>query len=160
MDKVYAPWRSKYFTKPKGSGCLFCNIQNEKEDAKVGILERGKHWFIILNTFPYTSGHIMVVANRHINTLREIKKDEGIELIRMIAEAEHAVDSVYHPDGLNIGVNRGSAAGAGITGHLHFHIVPRWVGDTNFMTAIAETRVVSEELNSSYTNLKSYFNKQ
>ena len=160
MDKVYAPWRSEYFTKPKGSGCLFCNVQNEKEDARVGILERGQHWFIILNTFPYTSGHIMVVANRHIDTLGEINEDEGVELIRMIAKAEHAIDSVYNPDGLNVGVNRGSAAGAGITGHLHFHIVPRWVGDTNFMTSIAETRVISEELNSSYTNLKSFFNKK
>lgn len=157
MDRVYAPWRSKYFNMSKDSGCLFCNIQNESEDEKVGILKRGKHWFIILNTFPYTSGHIMVVANRHINSLGDIGEDEGKELIRMITDAEYALDSTYHPDGINLGVNRGEAAGAGIIGHLHFHIVPRWVGDTNFMTSIGETRVVSEDLNSSYNKLKPYF---
>ena len=159
MDRVYAPWRSEYFTMSKDSGCLFCKVQNESDDAKVGILKRGKYWFIILNTFPYTSGHIMVVANRHINCLGEIEDEEGKELIKMMAEAEYALDSVYNPDGLNVGANRGAAAGAGIIGHLHFHIVPRWVGDTNFMTSIAETRVVSEELNSSYNNLKPYFKK-
>ncbi|MCD6380611.1 HIT domain-containing protein, partial [bacterium] len=105
MDRVYAPWRSKYFTMSKDAGCLFCNVQDETEDAKVGILKRGKHWFIILNTFPYTSGHIMVVANRHINNFGEITEKEGKELVRMIADAEYAVDSVYHPEGLNVGVN-------------------------------------------------------
>ncbi|HMA77301.1 MAG TPA: HIT domain-containing protein [Candidatus Krumholzibacteriaceae bacterium] len=159
MDRVYAPWRSKYFSMPKESGCLFCDIQKEREDARVGILQRGDHWFTILNIFPYTNGHIMVVAKRHINNLSDITGEEGVELIQMLARAEQAIDKAYNPDGMNVGVNRGAAAGAGITGHLHFHIVPRWKGDTNFMSSIAEIRVVSEELGSSYDNLKSYFDR-
>ncbi len=159
MDRVYAPWRSKYFAIPKDEGCLFCGIQNEKDDRKVGILKRAAHWYIILNTFPYTSGHIMIVSNRHIDSIGELKEEEGKELLKLLSEAESAVDSAYNPDGINIGVNRGRAAGAGIEGHLHFHIVPRWVGDTNFMTSLAETRVVSEELEKSYNNLKPHFSR-
>jgi ATP adenylyltransferase len=157
MDRVYAPWRSKYFSLPEEEGCLFCRIQGEEDEEAVGILKRGEHWFIILNTFPYTSGHIMVVANRHINNIGEISREEGAELIDLLCLAEKAIDGSYRPDGINIGVNRGEAAGAGIKGHLHFHVVPRWVGDTNFMTSLAETRIVSEELGDCYGKLKPYF---
>ncbi len=157
MDRIYAPWRSRYFTMDKKEGCLFCEIQKEEEDGKVGILYRGRHWFVIINLFPYTNGHIMVVANRHIEKLSEIRPEEGPELIDILARSENALDEEYHPDAMNTGVNRGASAGAGIIGHLHFHLVPRWNGDTNFMTAVAETRVVSEEVGASYDRLRKYF---
>jgi ATP adenylyltransferase len=157
IDRVYAPWRSRYFTMEKTDGCLFCEIQKEEDEALVGILARGEHWFVILNTFPYTNGHVMIVATRHIGSLGEITPEEGAELVIYLALCEKALEEAYSPDGMNIGVNRGASGGAGIIGHIHFHIVPRWTGDTNFMTALAETRVVSEELEGSYKRLKPYF---
>lgn len=138
-------------------GCLFCSLQNDEDDRKVGILYRGEHWFIIMNLFPYTNGHIMVVASRHIDGISQIKEEEGKELIELLALSEKAIDSAYNPDALNIGVNRGVSAGAGVVGHLHFHLVPRWNGDTNFMTALAETRVVSEDIGDSYDRLAPFF---
>lgn len=142
---------------PKDEGCLFCEIQNEEQDDRVGILKRGRSWFVILNMFPYTSGHVMIVAARHIERMAEMTDDEIIELGELLVLCESAVDDVYHPDGMNIGMNRGASAGAGIVGHLHFHLCPRWEGDSNFMTSIAETRVVSEELEESYRRLKPHF---
>lgn len=141
----------------KNDGCLFCEIRKEEKDGEVGILYRGDHWFVIINLFPYTNGHVMVVANRHIEKLSEIRQEEGPELIELLGRSENALDEEYHPDAMNIGVNRGASAGAGIVGHLHFHIVPRWNGDTNFMTSVAETRVVSEEIGASYERLRRYF---
>jgi len=157
MDRIYAPWRSRYFTMEKGEGCLFCEIQKEEDDRLVGILARGEHWFVILNSFPYTNGHLMIVANRHIGSFGDITSEEGAELVRYLALCEKAIEGAYSPDGMNIGVNRGASGGAGIIGHIHFHVVPRWTGDTNFMTALAETRVVSEELAASLKRLQPYF---
>jgi len=157
MDRIYAPWRSKYFSIMGGEGCLLCEIQKDNNDEQVGILKRGTHWFVILNLFPYTNGHIMIVAVRHIERFDEITEEEGKELVTFLAGSEKAVGEAYHPDGMNIGVNMGATAGAGIVGHLHFHLCPRWRGDTNFMTALAETRVVSEDLTDSYRKLFPYF---
>jgi ATP adenylyltransferase len=157
MDRIYAPWRSRYFTMKKSGGCLFCEIQREEDDALVGILARGECWFVILNSFPYTNGHLMVVANRHIGRLGDMTAEEGSELVEMLARCERAIEGAYSPEGMNIGVNRGSSGGAGILDHLHFHLVPRWTGDTNFMTALADTRVVSEELETSFEKLRHYF---
>lgn len=157
MDRIYAPWRSRYFTMEKEDECLFCSVQQEGDDASVGILYRGDHWYVIMNMFPYTSGHVMIVAKRHIGKLAGIRPEEGEELIRLLARCEKALEQEYGPDAINAGVNRGQAAGAGIVGHLHFHLVPRWCGDTNFMTALAETRVVSEEIGEGFTRLEPYF---
>jgi len=157
MDRIYAPWRSKYFSMSKEDGCLFCNVQQEENDERVGLLARGAHWFIILNMFPYTSGHVMIVANRHIRQLGELSAEEGRELVELLARCERAIEAAYRPDGMNIGVNIGASAGAGIEGHLHVHLCPRWQGDTNFMTALADTRVVSEALDASYRKLAPYF---
>ena len=159
MDRIYAPWRCKYFEMPKEEGCLFCRIVEDDRDREVGLLYRGEHWFVILNMFPYTSGHVMVVANRHVERLVDISKIEGIELIELLAKCEAAIDEAYRPDALNTGANRGAGAGAGIVGHLHFHLVPRWDGDTNFMTALAGTRVVSEDLDETYRKLIPFFDK-
>jgi ATP adenylyltransferase len=145
---------------PKNGGCLFCDIQKEEDDDRAGILKRGRNWFVILNMFPYTSGHVMIVAARHIERLTEMTGDEVAELGELLVLCEQAVDEAYNPDGMNIGMNRGGSAGAGIVGHLHFHLCPRWEGDSNFMTAIAETRVVSEELEETYTRLKPHFNRE
>ena len=160
MDRVYAPWRSKYFTLPKGKGCLFCEIQKEPADESVGILKRGKHWFVILNMFPYTSGHLMIVAARHIDGVGAMSGEEGEELISLLRLSERALTEAYKPEGLNIGANLGACAGAGIVGHLHFHLCPRWTGDTNFMTSISETRVISEDLDDSYKKLLPHFSDQ
>jgi ATP adenylyltransferase len=157
MDRIYAPWRSAYFSMPKGDGCLFCEIQKEPDDARVGVLERGTHWFVILNMFPYTNGHVMIVANRHIERFEELSTDEGRELVSLLARCESAIREAYRPDGMNVGVNIGPGAGAGIAGHLHVHLCPRWTGDTNFMTALAGTRVVSEALEESYRRLAPHF---
>ena len=160
MDRIYAPWRSAYFTMEKGEGCLFCNVQKEDNDARVGVLERGAHWFVILNVFPYTNGHVMIVANRHIERLDDVTEDEGKELIALLARSEKALREEYHPEGLNVGVNIGAAAGAGIAGHLHVHLCPRWAGDTNFMTSLVETRVVSEALEESFRRLSPHFKRE
>ena len=157
MDRIYAPWRSKYFTLERGGGCLFCEIQGETDDARVGILKRGRGWFVILNIFPYTNGHIMIVAKRHIEHLYDIDEEEGAELVELLSLCEKALHEAYHPEGLNVGVNLGASAGAGIVGHLHFHLCPRWTGDTNFMTSLAETRVVSESLEESMKKLAPHF---
>lgn len=157
MDRIYAPWRSKYFTMERSGKCLFCEIQGERDDALVGILKRGSHWFVILNLFPYTNGHVMIVANRHMEKLSDMTVEEGEELVRFLSLCERALEEAYHPEGLNVGVNLGASAGAGIVGHLHFHLCPRWTGDTNFMTSLAETRVVSESLEESRKKLAPYF---
>jgi len=144
----------------KKEGCLFCNIQREEDDARVGMLERGEYWFVLLNMFPYTSGHIMIVANRHIECLGDLTEPEGKEFVVLLARGERALREAYHPEGMNIGINVGAAAGAGIAGHLHVHLCPRWTGDTNFMTALAETRVVSEALEESLRRLAPYFKQR
>lgn len=157
MDRIYAPWRSRYFTMARGDECLFCSVPRETDDRRVGILHRGAHWYVILNAFPYTNGHLMIVPNRHIATLGDITPDEGVELVGLLARCERAIDGAYAPDGINTGINRGESAGAGVVGHIHVHMLPRWTGDTNFMTALAETRVVSEELDASWERLRPYF---
>ena len=157
MDRIYAPWRSKYFTMKRSGGCLFCEIQGEGEDNSALILKRSRYWFVILNLFPYTNGHIMIVANRHIERLSDITAEEGNELVELLSLCDRALQEVYHPEGLNVGANLGASAGAGVVGHLHFHLCPRWTGDTNFMTTLAETRVESESLEESRKKLAPYF---
>ena len=157
MDRIYAPWRSAYFAMAKTGECLFCAVQRETADASAGILARGSHWFVLLNMFPYSSGHVMVVAKRHVESLGDLAPEEGAELPALLARCEKAIRAAYRPDGINVGINIGGAAGAGIVGHLHVHLCPRWAGDTNFMTAIAETRVVSEALEESYRRLAPHF---
>lgn len=159
MDRIYAPWRSAYFSMAKGDCCLFCAIQKEEHDERAGLLLRGAHWYVILNMFPYTGGHVMIVANRHIEHLGEVAAVEGGELVELLALSEKALREAYHPEGINVGINIGTAAGAGIAGHLHVHLCPRWTGDTNFMTAIAETRVVSEALEESFRRLAPHFRR-
>lgn len=159
MDRLYAPWRSAYFTLAKGGECLFCAVQRETNDERVGILHRGKRWFVILNAFPYTSGHLMIVAARHVRRIGELNAEEAGELASLLPRCERAIEEEYRPDGINIGINIGESAGAGIVGHLHVHVCPRWRGDTNFMTTVAETRIVSEALEESWRRLRPRFSE-
>ena len=155
-DRLYAPWRSSYLMdeSAREDGCLFCRIRDEETDPKNFVLERGDRWYTIINRFPYTTGHVMVVCNRHVECLADLDDTEGAELTALLARCERALRREYRPDGINMGANLGRSAGAGIMGHLHVHLVPRWHGDTNFMSTIGETRVVSEDLGDTYRRLK------
>jgi len=145
MGRLYAPWRSAYLMGEHEEGCLFCRLAaaGVEEDRAHFILERGRYWFTVINRFPYTTGHVMVVCNRHLEKLGDFTPEEGAEMVRLLARCERAIARSYGPDGINVGANLGRSAGAGIVGHFHMHLVPRWQGDTNFMSAVGETRVVS-----------------
>ena len=154
MDHVFAPWRMKFVSKAvRLKGCLFCALGRKGDDRARFILERGRHAFLVLNAFPYTSGHSMVAVNRHKGTVSALTEAERADVWRLVARAERAIGKVYKPEGMNIGINVGRCAGAGVLGHLHVHLVPRWVGDTNFMTAVGETRVLPEDLDGTWARL-------
>ncbi len=137
--------------------CLFCRLPAEGNDEKNWILHRGEHCFVIVNTYPYANGHIMVVCNRHVERFADLSTEESAELMDLVTRCEKALFESYKPGGINVGANLGRSAGAGILGHLHVHLVPRWHGDTNFMTAVGETRVVSEDLADTFKRLKTHF---
>ncbi|MEE8350040.1 MAG: HIT domain-containing protein, partial [Acidobacteriota bacterium] len=154
MDHLWSPWRFRYISSgDQKPGCVFCLLRAEANDRKNLILFRKNHAFLILNRFPYTTGHLMVVTNRHIATLEEAMPDELTEMILLARESEGLLRKVYRPDGLNVGFNIGKSAGAGIAGHLHLHIVPRWEGDANVISVVGETRVIPEELETTYDKL-------
>jgi ATP adenylyltransferase len=155
VNRIYAPWRAAYLMqdhKPEPD-CLFCAIGGASDDLANLVLARAGHWYLIINRFP-TTGHIMVVCNRHVESFSELDGDESAEFPQVLARGERAVHEAYRPDGINVGANLGRSAGAGIVGHLHVHVVPRWHGDTNFMSAIGDTRVVSEDLSETYERIK------
>ena len=136
-------------------GCLFCTMAaaGPERDRENFVLERGRDWFVVINRYPYTTGHLMVVSRRHIEKVADFEGDEGAEMVQLLARCEGAIKRAYGPDGINLGANLGRSAGAGIVGHFHMHMVPRWHGDTNFMSAVGETRVVSEDLGQTYERL-------
>lgn len=138
-------------------GCLFCILPQEDDDEKNLILYRGQHSFVIINRYPYTNGHVMVVANRHVDFISELSVDESAEVMALVSRCERAIAAAYNPGGINVGANLGATAGAGIPGHLHVHLVPRWHGDTSFMTSVGETRVISEDLGDTFKRFKPYF---
>ena len=154
MDRLYAPWRAAYFMTEAEEGCLFCRMVSSRDDRAHHILERGVSWFVVINRYPYTTGHVMVVCNRHVEKLGDFQGAEGAEMVGLLARCERAIAKVYAPDGINVGANLGRSAGAGVVGHFHMHVVPRWQGDTNFMSSVGETRVVSEDLNDTYDRLR------
>lgn len=157
MKRLYAPWRIEYLMDSSAheEGCLFCRVRDEQPDNEDNlILERSRHCYIIVNRYPYTTGHVMVACNRHVDRTSELDDAEASDMMALIARAERLLDAAYHPHGINIGANLGESAGAGIVGHLHIHLVPRWHGDTNFMTSVGETRVVSEGIEDTYQRLR------
>ncbi len=157
MDYLWTPWRYQYIaqaTEGKQPGCIFCDAVARTDDEVTLIVHRGKSWFVILNRFPYTSGHVMVVPYAHIAELALCEAATLSEMMQLAQRVESAFRKEYKPDGMNFGMNLGRAAGAGVTGHLHLHALPRWIGDTNFMTVAAETRVHPEELSTTYARMK------
>jgi ATP adenylyltransferase len=182
MDQLWTPWRYAYVTDkaqgarrgvpealaawPGDHGCVFCNLlastdyaiehgmDREGAEKASGILERGRCTFLMLNAFPYNNGHLMIVPYRHEATLAGLPEEDALELMVAARRVERALRTVYRPDGLNMGLNLGESAGAGIADHLHVHAVPRWTGDTNFMTVVGETRVLPELLAESWRRLR------
>jgi ATP adenylyltransferase len=161
MDYIWTPWRYQYM-KEAASGkqvaCFFCDAVARKDDAETLVVYRGSKSFIILNRFPYTSGHVMVVPYAHVPSLGECDGDALDEMMRLAQRLEAAFGQNYNPDGMNIGMNLGRAAGAGVADHIHMHVLPRWFGDSNFMTVTGETRVHPEELATTYQRLRAALN--
>ena len=147
MDYLWTPWRYAYVSSTeKSSGCVFCEAQQEKDDAKARIVRRGQFCFVILNAYPYTPGHVMIVPYSHLDELRKLPTEAANEMIALSQRMESLLRELYHPDGINLGMNIGKAAGAGIAGHIHMHVLPRWVADANFVSVVGETRILPETL--------------
>jgi ATP adenylyltransferase len=164
MDYLWTPWRYRYVTghstaEGEHSECVFCAAAACPDDEKALIVHRAQRNFVILNRFPYTSGHLMVVPYDHVATLEGLPDVTLVELIRLARDCETRLREVYHPDGLNLGLNIGKSAGAGVADHLHLHILPRWTADANFMTSIAETRILPEDLAVTWQRLRAVFTK-
>ena len=158
MDYIWSPWRYKYMEQVSGGKqpeCFFCDAIASKDDENTLIAFRGAKTFIILNRFPYTSGHVMIVPYAHVAELGLCEAGALDEMMALAQRVEKVFQTNYKPDGMNLGMNLGRAAGAGVVGHLHLHALPRWFGDSNFMTVTAETRVHPEELSVTYSRLKS-----
>jgi ATP adenylyltransferase len=185
MEQLWSPWRFAYVTTADGAprlgvplrlnawpgdlSCVFCNLiasvdyaiehgmPAEEAEEAAGLVLRGKHCFICLNAYPYTSGHVMVMPYAHLDRIAKLDADAAHELIDLAQMTEQALERLYKPHGFNFGMNLGQAAGAGVAGHLHMHAMPRWVGDTNFMTTVAETRVLPEDLTVTWKRLRATF---
>ena len=158
MDRLWTPWRFEYLRNAdQATTCVFCQMLGETRDAANLLLFRGRNAFVILNLFPYTSGHLLVIANRHIASLSDANTEELHEIIELSCSCENAIRKEYHPDGFNMGFNIGRAAGAGVEHHLHMHVLPRWIGDSNFVSVVGETRVLPEELPTTFQRLLPYF---
>jgi ATP adenylyltransferase len=185
VDHLWTPWRYAYVTEsgrterrgipdelsawPGDKGCVFCNMlasvdyaiangmSPETAEAAAGIVLRAPHCFICLNRYPYTAGHIMVLPNEHQASLAALDKETANELMDLAQKSECALAKAYTPDGYNFGLNLGRAAGAGVTGHLHLHAMPRWVGDTNFMTVVSETRILPEDFGVTWKRMREAF---
>jgi ATP adenylyltransferase len=167
LDRLSAGWRRAYVeqaTAARDAGederaeqCIFCRLANGPVDVTTGVVDLSAHSFVVLNAYPYGSGHVLVLPRRHVAAVAELSEEESVALWRSATRALAAIELAYAPDGANLGANLGRAGGAGIPGHLHLHVLPRWDGDTNFMTAIAETRVLPEDLDETYAKLHGAF---
>lgn len=159
-DILWAPWRSSFiFSKKKERGCIFCNRLKEKDSAENLVVYRGKLAAVILNKYPYNSGHSMIVPLKHVASLEKLRTDEAVEFFELTRLTAAVMKRALRPHSLNIGMNIGKASGAGIPGHIHMHIVPRWNGDTNFMPILGKTKVISVSLDLVYERLRREFNK-
>ena len=188
MDILWSPWRYAYVSKadadarpgvparlaawPGDTGCVFCNMiaavdfaiaqgmNVDEAESAAGVVVRGQHCFVCLNAFPYTSGHVMVMPYAHLDRLGKVPVETAHELIDLAQQTERVLATVYRPQGFNFGMNLGEAAGAGVAGHMHMHAMPRWNGDTNFMTTVGETRVLPEALEETWRRLREAFGRQ
>lgn len=158
-ELLWAPWRMDYIlADKKGKKCIFCPL-NGQADRRRLILHRTSRSLVMMNRYPYSYAHLMVAPVRHVDQVRNLKKAEMADILSNLGKSIEILSTAFHPDGFNVGMNLGQVAGAGIRHHLHFHIVPRWNGDTNFMPALAEVRVIPEHLNKTYRRLFPYFQK-
>jgi ATP adenylyltransferase len=163
LERLSAAWRETYVTsafnhefEDERKECVFCVLGTEEVNESTGVLKKSEYSYIVLNAFPYGSGHLLVVPYRHVGGLDELSDEEYADFSGLLREATVALDKAYEPDGMNVGMNLGTAAGAGIPQHLHAHALPRWNGDTNFMTSIGETRVLSESLASTWCKVHAH----
>lgn len=155
MDVLRAPWRMSYINESgAGKGCFFCDYASDDNDDENLVIARGRHAFVVMNRYPYSTGHLMVVPYKHTAELSDLLPEEASEMLALAAESLRVLRSVMRAEGFNMGVNIGRAAGAGVDTHIHLHIVPRWNGDTNFMTVTAETKVLPEALSKTYSRLR------
>jgi ATP adenylyltransferase len=159
MKRLFSPWRSQYietFSKPPADSneCILCTAHQQKDDDLRYIVTRGTHAYVVMNLYPYNSGHLMIVPYRHIQSLLDLSDGESLEVMQLLKRMTKALQQVSHPDGFNIGSNIGRTAGAGIDQHIHFHIVPRWNGDTNFMPILADTKMISEDMKQTLVKLR------
>jgi len=154
MKTIWAPWRIEYILDKKGEGCVFCNALSKNDDLT---LFKGELSMVVMNKFPYINGHLLVAPVRHLSNLNDLEKNEKADLLELVDKSIGILKLVMKPDGFNVGLNLGKVAGAGIEEHLHFHIVPRWFGDTNALSVFADLRVIPEHLIATYNNLKPHF---
>ncbi len=160
MKRIWSPWRMKYILNhDKQKGCIFCNALARTDNEENLIIKRGDKAFVILNLYPYTSGHIMVAPMAHQPSLELLDPETRAEMMELVSQAIVILKQTYKPQAFNVGANIGEAAGAGEPGHVHLHIVPRWAGDTNFMSTLGETRVLPEELEQTYKRIRESFQK-
>lgn len=158
MKRLFSPWRAQYIAtfknETKSKRCLFCAMAKQRSDSKNLILVRKSHCFVVMNLYPYNSGHVMVVPYRHTKGVAALNSAESAEIMETTAEMIEALTRVVKPQGFNFGANFGRVAGAGIDKHVHFHIVPRWNGDTNFMPVLADVKMISENIRATYTKIR------
>ncbi len=158
MDRLWTPWRYKYISTTKETpGCIFCDKPAEGRDEENYIVHRARFNYVILNAFPYTSGHVMVAPYEHVSTPENACEETLTEMMLLARTTIECLRRAYKPDGLNMGMNIGESAGAGVVGHIHLHVLPRWTGDANFMTTVSETRVIPEVLEETYRKLRRAF---
>ena len=158
MKVMWAPWRMEYIlTDQKGGPCIFCPGEDRAQDEERLILFVGTLSMVMMNRYPYNNGHLLVAPVRHVGTLESLSEDEMLDLLGMVRKSINALKELMNPEGFNVGLNLGKVAGAGVEEHLHFHIVPRWNGDTNYMTVVGEVRVIPEHIRETYKRLLMYF---
>lgn len=153
-DILYAPWRDDYVTQEKIKGCVFCHISSSKDDKKLHVLYRDKFCFIVMNRYPYTPGHFMIIPHQHTDSLEELPTDVWLHITALAQKCVKLLKDGFHAHGVNLGMNLGKAGGAGIAEHIHLHLVPRWLGDTNFITTVGNCRVHSSDFEKIYEKIK------
>jgi len=160
LERLWSPWRSEYIASgdANSEGCVFCVIKEARDrDETNFVLYRGSFSFIVLNIYPYTTGHLLIVPLDHVGELESAPKETTDEMMDLTKRSQRVLRDAYKPSGFNIGMNLGRVAGAGISDHIHIHVLPRWTGDTNFMSTVGQTRVISEELTTTYRKLRDKF---
>lgn len=154
MESLWAPWRMEYIRgDKKGGGCIFCFAEGMEKDRDRLLLAASRHSVLMMNRYPYSNGHLMVAPRRHLVRLELLSGEERLDLFEMLVRAQRLIETEFRPDGMNVGINIGRSAGAGVDDHLHVHLVPRWSGDTNFMTVIGEVRVIPDHILATYDRL-------